>query len=33
LWPGTDPNQHRRIGSEAFGRAVDIAAIDERYEL
>jgi ribonuclease BN (tRNA processing enzyme) len=33
LWPGTDPDQHRRIGSEAFGRAVDIAAIDERYEL
>lgn len=33
LWPGSDPDQHRRIGSEAFGRAVDIAAIDERYEL
>lgn len=33
LWPGSDPEQHRRIGTEAFGRAVDIAAIDERYEL
>jgi ribonuclease BN (tRNA processing enzyme) len=33
LWPGTDPDQHRRIGSDAFGRAVDVAAIDERYEL
>lgn len=33
LWPGTDPEQHRQVGSEAFGRPVDVASIDERYEL
>jgi ribonuclease BN (tRNA processing enzyme) len=33
LWPESDPEQHRRIGTEAFGRPIEIAAIDERYDL
>ena len=33
LWPRSDPDEHRRRGSEAFGEPVSIATIDERYDL
>jgi len=33
LWPGSDPDHHRRAGSEAFGSPVDIAVDNERYDL
>ena len=33
LQPGTDPNESRREGTAAFGREVDIAEENERYEV
>jgi len=33
LWPESDPDEHRRIGSEAFGSPVEIAIDNERYHL
>jgi ribonuclease BN (tRNA processing enzyme) len=33
LWPGTDVDAHRREGSAAFGREVDVARTNARYEL
>jgi ribonuclease BN (tRNA processing enzyme) len=33
LWPESDPESHRREGSAAFGRPVEIARIDDRYAL
>lgn len=33
LWPPTDPDRVRTLGSEAFGAPVTIASINERYQL
>jgi ribonuclease BN (tRNA processing enzyme) len=33
LWPDTDVEAHRREGTAGFGRAVDVARTNERYEL
>lgn len=33
LWPATDPDRVRALGSEAFGAPVTIATINERYQL
>jgi ribonuclease BN (tRNA processing enzyme) len=33
LWPDTDVEDHRREGSSGFGRQVDVAQTNERYEL
>jgi ribonuclease BN (tRNA processing enzyme) len=33
LWPDTDPEAHRREGTAGFGREVDVARTNERYEL
>jgi ribonuclease BN (tRNA processing enzyme) len=33
FWPDTDVEAHRREGSDAFGRGVDIAETHARYEL
>ncbi len=33
LWPDTDPEAHRREGTAGFGREVDVARTNERYDL
>jgi ribonuclease BN (tRNA processing enzyme) len=33
FWPESDVEAHRREGADAFGRDVDVAQIDARYEL
>ena len=31
LWPGNDPEDHRREAAEAYGPAVEIAVTNQRY--
>ncbi len=31
LWPGNDPEDHRREAAETYGQAVEIAATNQRY--
>jgi hypothetical protein len=33
LLPGSDADEHRRVGEDAFGGPIEIADIHERYDL